>query len=253
MLPLKAIIIDDEKFAVEVLEMLLQEYASQIQVIDKAYSQKEGLAAIIKHKPDVVFLDVEMPDGTGFDLLTQIPDENFKVVFTTAHNIHALQAIKFSALDYLLKPVDTDELDETIQKLVTSVQPATQESIHTLQYNTQNISSHDKKILLSTKESMVVVSVDDIIWCEGERNYTSFHTVNQKNLLVSKTLKEYETLLSPFGFARVHQSALVNLKHVQEYIRGTGGEIKMNNGSHIRVSKEKKDSFLSKLSKILIN
>jgi two-component system LytT family response regulator len=189
---------------------MIDSFGFDVQCIPEGENVQSGIEAIQKHNPDIVFLDIQMPDGTGFDVIRSIEDKNFEVIFITAHEEFAIKAIKFSALDYLLKPVDTVELKAALERALESIDASKEvKQFDALQ---SNINPGEKRrLVLKTQESVHVVDLDDIIRCEADRNYTSFFLVGGKKILVSKTLKEYENLLSNHNFLRVQQSHLINI------------------------------------------
>lgn len=239
---MKAVIIDDEKRTRELIAKLIESFDLGIETFPIGESVTTGLKAIDSIHPDIVFLDIQMPDGTGFDLLKMIPQKNFEVIFITAHEEFAIKAIKFSALDYILKPIDPEELKKSVEKAIESIDQKREESqFEALQLNIQP--SQKRRLVLKTQESVHVVDLDKIIRCEADRNYTSFYLVDQKKILVSKTLKDYETLLTGHNFLRVQQSHLVNLDYVDRYDKAHGGSVIMKDGSEVPLSPAKRDIF----------
>ncbi|MGV3630164.1 MAG: LytR/AlgR family response regulator transcription factor [Bacteroidota bacterium] len=239
---MKAVIIDDEKRTRELIAKLIESFDLGIETFPIGESVTTGLKAIESIHPDIVFLDIQMPDGTGFDLLKMIPQKNFEVIFITAHEEFAIKAIKFSALDYILKPIDPEELKKSVEKAIESIDQKREESqFEALQLNIQP--SQKRRLVLKTQESVHVVDLDKIIRCEADRNYTSFYLVDQKKILVSKTLKDYETLLTGHNFLRVQQSHLVNLDYVDRYDKAHGGSVIMKDGSEVPLSPAKRDIF----------
>lgn len=241
-MPMKAVIIDDEKRTRELIAKLIDSFDLGIQTFPIGENVSSGLKAIEDIEPDIVFLDIQMPDGTGFDLLKMIPQKSFEVIFITAHEEFAIKAIKFSALDYILKPIDPEELKKSIQKAVESIDHKKEETqFEALQLNMQP--TQKRRLVLKTQESVHVVELDKIIRCEADRNYTSFYLVDHKKILVSKTLKDYETLLSGYNFIRVQQSHLINLDYVDRYDKAHGGSVVMKDGSEVPLSPNKRDMF----------
>lgn len=241
---MRAIIIDDELSAREALRSLLENFIEGVEIVAEADGVQMGLAAIRQLKPDIVFLDINMPSGTGFDLLEQLEVVDFALVFVTAYDQYAIKAIRFSALDYLLKPVDLQELRKTMERIRNLGKTNSQSQL--VEHYQKNHGTRDT-LALPTMDGFEIVKVADIIRCEGERNYTTFYLKNGDRTVVSRTLKEYEMLLSDSGFMRVFQSHLVNLKAVKRYIRGRGGFVVMEDGEQLPVSREKKDELLAKL------
>jgi two-component system, LytTR family, response regulator len=248
---LKTIIIDDEAANREVLEIMLQDFPDEIQVVASCNGPKTGMTAILQHKPDLVFLDIEMPGMSGFDLLEMLGDTKIAVVFVTAHNHYALQAIQFSAMDYLLKPVNPAQLKAAIEKAKTRIA----ESSYALQYKTfiENSKTHHnetKTIALPTQEGLVFVKINEILRCESNGNYTTIYLVNKMQYLVSRTLKEFEKLLEGLNFFRVHHSHLINLEHIKRYVKGEGGYVIMNDDAMVEVARSRKADFLQAFMKV---
>lgn len=242
---LKIVIVEDEKKSLEGLKNLLEEFCPDTQVVGTASSVDQGIEQIRQQRPDLVLLDIEMQSATGFDLLEKIGPVDFEVVFTTAYAHYAIKAIKFSALDYLLKPIDIHELQAAVEKVARKLSRSQENNrVDMLLRNLQLPNPKMHKITLSTSEGMVFVPVTDIIRCEASGAYTLFHLKDRKNILVSKNLKEYETLLGDSGFFRVHNSHLINLAEVDRYIKSEGGTVVMKDGSGVAISHTRKDEFL---------
>jgi len=245
----KALIIDDENRTRELIAKMITSFGFDIEAIPAGENVKSGIKAIEEIKPDIVFLDIQMPDGTGFDVLRSVKNKNFEVVFITAHEEFAIKAIKFSALDYLLKPIDPSELRAAVERAIKAVDDKKEDSqFEALQNNIQP--SQKRRLVLKTQESVYVVELHEIIRCEADRNYTSFFLVGGKKILVSKTLKEYETLLSSHNFLRVQQSHLINLDYVDRYDKGNGGSVVMKDGSEVPLSPAKRDIFFKILENL---
>lgn len=245
----KALIIDDENRTRDLIVKMINSFGLEIEAIPGGENVKTGIESIEEHHPDIVFLDIQMPDGTGFDLLKAIPIKNFEVIFITAHEEFAIKAIKFSALDYILKPVDPAELKAAVEHALISIDHK-KEELHfdTLQHNIQ---PHQKRrLVLKTQESVHVVDLEQIIRCEADRNYTSFFLTEGRKILVSKTLKEYETLLSGYNFVRVQQSHLINLDFIDRYDKGNGGSVVMKDGSEVPLSPAKREVFFKILENL---
>ncbi len=246
----KALVIDDENRTRDLIAKMINSFGLDIEAIAAGESVESGLRAIEEHHPDIVFLDIKMPDGTGFDLLRSIPNKTFEVIFITAHEEFAIKAIKFSALDYILKPVDADELKAAVERAIESVGNKKEESqFDALQLNIQP--NQKRRLVLKTQESVHVIELDNIIRCEADRNYTSFYLTSGKKILVSKTLKDYETLLSGHNFLRVQQSHLINLDFVARYDKGNGGSVVMKDDSEVPLSPAKRDIFFKILENLL--
>ncbi|MBL0331317.1 MAG: response regulator transcription factor [Chlorobiota bacterium] len=250
---LRAVIVDDENSGVESLKRLLKKNCQDIEVISTAGSVEEGISAIEENNPDVLFLDIELPDGSGFDILEVIEQKNMSVIFTTAHNQYAIRAIKFAALDYLMKPLNSEELIIAVKKLNDhhSKNDNRKEHIKLLQNNIRNSQGENfGKIALPSTEGFMFIEVENIIRCEAQSNYTMFYFVGGEKNLVSKTLGEFEDLLLGCNFLRVHNSHLINMKHAKKYVRGKGGFVVMTDGSMVEVSVRKKEAFIQQLSKV---
>ena len=246
---IRAIIVEDEEKARSNLMQILSEYCSNVEVVDAQDNVKSGVQAIQQHSPDLVFLDVHMQGETGFDLLEQIGSIDFEIIFTTAHNEYAVKAFKFSAIDYLLKPVDIDELINAVKKAGDKIKhDATKERYELVIENLKGQKSTFNKIALPTAEGLIFVQVAEIIRCESEDNYTHFFLKDGERILVSKTIKYFEELLTDQDFFRVHQSHLININHIKEYHKGEGGYAIMSDDSAVIVSRRKKEAFLTKLS-----
>ena len=245
----KALIIDDEQRTRELIAKMIESFDLGIEAIPRGENVKSGLEAIASIQPDLVFLDIQMPDGTGFDLLKAVPEKNFEVIFITAHEEFAIKAIKFSALDYILKPVDPEELraavERALESMNTEVEP---QQFEALQNNIQP--NQKRRLVLKTQESVHVVDLDQIIRCEADRNYTSFFLKEGRKILVSRTLKDYETLLTGHNFLRVQQSHLINLNYVDRYDKGNGGAVVMKDGSEVPLSPAKRDIFFQILENL---
>jgi two-component system LytT family response regulator len=242
---LRAVIIDDEKRGRETLLNLLNEYCKNLEVVEMANSAKTGAEIIAAQQPDVVFLDIQMPKGTGFDMLESIAELNFEVIFTTAYDKYAIKAIKFAAMDYLLKPVEIDELKAAVDRVKEKVKSKVTGQNFSVLLN--NLKGQHNKIALPTSEGISFIPTDNIIRCEASGNYTCFYLEDGGKILVSKTLKEYDELLSETNFYRVHNSHLVNLNHVDKFVKVGGDSVMMSDGSRIEVSRRRKEGFLNRL------
>ncbi len=244
---IRAIIIDDEEHCISRLTSLLLDHCSDnIHLMESFRSVEDGIAAIKKLQPDLVFLDVHINEKTGFDLLGQLPSINFDLIFTTAFEKYAIQAFKFSAIDYLLKPIDADDLKQAVQKL--DEKNSKKSSPEKLQVLLNNLQGKSKRICVPVMNGLVFLQVSDIIRCESDVNYTTFFLKDKEKLMVAKTLKEFEELLSEYNFFRVHNSHLINLAYVKNYVKGKGGYVVMDDHSEIEVSTRRKDAFLKKLA-----
>ncbi len=245
---MKAIIVDDEAKARQNLQNLIEQYTPSVKVIGSASGIKEAVNEINNHHPDIVFLDIEMQGESGFDLFEHFPSPDFHVIFVTAHDEYAIKAFKYSASDYLLKPVDIDELEHAVE--VVSQSSDSQKQKDQLQFlltNFKGVDSNFHKIVLPTLESLQFVEVTSIVRCESNDNYTYVHLDSGKSILVSKNIKHFEELLETQGFFRLHRSHLVNLNCISEYFRGEGGYVSLKDGSSIPVARRKKAAFLERI------
>ena len=244
-----AILVDDEKHCREVLEHLLKKYCGDIKLLASCASGEEASAILLQQSPDILFLDIEMPDMNGFQLLEKFPHPHFAVVFTTAYNEYALKAIKQSALDYLLKPIDKDELVIAVQKARENKAGKTVSNFENL-FDILN-KTKDKRFAVPTLEGLLMINAADILFCESDSAYCKLYFINQaKPLVISKTLKDIEKVLEGGDFFRIHHSYLINMKCFRKYVRGEGGEVIMNNGQHLPVSRTRKQEFLNLLERI---
>ncbi len=251
-----ALLIDDDNKLRDAMKGLLALYAPQITLVGEADSVESAVKAIVRHKPNIIFLDIQLTDGTGFDILEQINEMFGKieshVVFITAHEQFAIKAFRFSALDYLLKPVDPVDLEKVISKIDKTL-AKTNEFAHVelLLENIKKQTNSFKRIALSNSDGIHLFDVADIIRCESHDNYTSFHIRNSKPVLISRTLKEYEEMLKGHGFIRIHQSHLINMAFLKSFIKKEGGYVIMADDSHLPISQRKKDQLNDIISKQL--
>jgi two-component system LytT family response regulator len=237
----KVLVIDDEKPTRDFIKRLIESYNFGVEVYTDGENVATGVEAIHRLQPDLVILDIQMPDGNGFDLLKSIPVKNFEVIFITAFQEYAVQAIRFSALDYILKPIYSEELKQAIDNALNTITRKTEDSqLSVLQHNMQL--NAKRKLVLKTQESIHIVEIDDIIRCEADKNYTLFFFTNIKKILVSKTLKDFDVLLSGLTFFRAQQSHLINLNYVERYDRHDNSII-MKDGSVIPLALARKEQF----------
>jgi two-component system LytT family response regulator len=247
---LRTIIVDDEQDAVNFINSIIEEYCPSLEVIGKAFNVTEGVSCIEQNKPDLVFLDVEMPNGTGFDLLSNFPEHGFEVVFITAFNHYAIKAIKFSAVDYILKPININEFIEAVNRVTKKITEKNFQGGESLKILMENLrSSHPSRLAIPTADGMEYLNPKDIIRIEADRSYSWFYITGNRKILVSRHLKEFQDLLSDRYFFRSHNSHLINLKYVRKYVRREGGFIEMFDGSQIPVSRNRKDLFLVHMSR----
>jgi two-component system LytT family response regulator len=240
---MKCIIIDDEKHCIKTLSSLMEKYYRDIQIAATCLESTKAYDLILENRPDFIFLDIEMPLLNGFDLLSKFDHLDFDVIFTTAYDSYAIKAIKFSALDYLLKPIGKEELSFAINKVKNKLG-----SISRTQLQMANMVNNRKvpdTIALPTNIGLTFTTVNDIIHCVADGNYTRIHFTDKSELLLSKTLGDVEELLSDYNFFRIHHSTLINLKQVKKYIRGEGGEVIMSNGQNLAVARTRKADFLN--------
>ena len=247
---IKAVIIDDEQHSIDTLKWKLENYCQEVEIVASFDSPSEGINYLKASPPDLLFLDIEMPMLNGFDVLEELGTSlPFDIIFVTAYDNFGIQAVKFSALDYLLKPVQNKELKEAIEKHLKKVQHKIPSEQIDLLLNNVNAEKKGKvgKIALASKESIEFVEPMEIICCEANSNYTNVHLSEGRKRVISKTLKEFEDMLSPYHFFRPHNSFLINLKRVKEFIRGDGGYMVMENKMQIPVSKNRKEELMELL------
>ena len=248
---MKCIIVDDEQNSRETLRYLLHAIAPDVIILAEAKNTEQAKNFIEKLQPDLVFLDINMPWQTGIEFLEGLEQPAFHVIFITAYNEYAVKAFRLNAIDFLLKPVDPDELEQAIKKVKANKQPLLSEQLTGIKANLQT-NKNIERLALPTAEGIHFIPLTDIIWLESMGAYTKFHVENQKPIVVSKVLKEYEELLQGYPFLRVHQSSLINLNHIKKYVRGDGGQVWMSDGNEIEVSRRKKDELLQVLEKFAI-
>jgi two-component system LytT family response regulator len=242
---IRTVVIDDEKKARETIIEMLGYYCKEVEVVGEAKDVLSATGVIKKSNPDLVLLDIKMPDGTGFDLLRKFDNIDFHIVFITAYEEYAINAFKFSALDYLLKPIDPDDLVNAIEKVEKRIKKDELElKVGALLENIGQISGKEKKLVLKTTSNIHVVNLDEIIRCQSDKNYTHFHTVEGEKIIVSKTLKDFDELLRDYNFYRVHQSHLVNLSFIKRYEKTDGGFLVMKDNSKVPVSFRKKEELM---------
>jgi two-component system LytT family response regulator len=250
---LKSIIVDDEEKNREGLARMIDQFCHDLTVVAKVDSVSKAKAAIETHKPDIIFLDIEMPGGNGFTLLEDTPNPDFQVIFTTAHADYAIKAIKFAALDYLLKPLNLNELKTAVEKAALSMEDRNHSTLlakkfEVLRDNKSSDGFNFEKIALPTSDGIDFYEISEILRCEADRAYCKFYMKNGKKILVSKPLREFEELLEECNFFRVHKSNMVNLKQIKKYIKGKGGYIILSDDSHVDVSVRKKEALMNVLA-----
>jgi len=248
---IRSVIIDDEHHGRQALKAALETYCNDVEIVAVCESPEQGLQVIKKENPDLVFLDIQMPNMSGFDVLQQLTPINFEVIFVSAYDQYAMKAIKFSALDYLLKPVDTDDLIQAVNKAKERVGHNSgsyqyQSILNNILYKSGKI----EKLAVPTLNGIDFFNTDDIIYCQADGKYTTLFLVNHQKQVISKNLKDFENMLNNSGFCRVHNSFLINIKHVQKYIKGEGGYVILTENNHVDISRRRKDTFLNMLNKI---
>ncbi len=246
----KTLIVDDSKAQQELLAELISTH-SDIEICGTCSSSDEALKAIVLHNPELIFLDVEMPGKSGFELLQSISKISFHVIFTTAYAKYAVDAFKVAALDFLLKPVSHEAMNDALTKYrsrTTSENAAAQ--INNLLENLRNSETETQKLALPTSNGYIFVRIGDIIRCQGQDNYTTFFLVDKNQIVVSRTMKDCEEMLSSYQFQRIHQSHLIHMKYLKRYVKGDGGEVELDDGTRLEVSRRKKEDFLEALRRI---
>lgn len=247
---LTAIIVDDEESPRKSLLGLLQRRHPEVSILGVAMDVPTGIEMIRQNKPQLLFLDIELKDKTGFDILKALGEERPHVIFTTAHEGYAVRAIRFSALDYLLKPIDAIELQEAIEKADKAIHSQGRPAMVDMLLKNIDRTSGERMIALPVSDGLELVHVNEIIVCESESNYTTLYLRDNKRLVISRTLKEFEDLLGEQDFIRVHNSFLISKKHIKKYIKGEGGEVIMSNDMNILVSRRKKPDLMLALDRL---
>ena len=245
--PLNAILIDDEFSSLQNLEQKLTEFCPDINIVATAQKPEDAILLIRQYKPHVIFLDIEMPRMNGFRMLDELGEYDFEIVFTTAYNHYAVDAIRISAFDYLTKPIAIKDLQNAVERLINSRKHFTKDKVELLRSSLSSVKSQDEKIAIPTGEGLEFIPIKTILHIESSSNYSKLFFTDGKNILVTKQLGEFEELLSPFNFFRVHNSHLINLAYIRKYIRGEGGQVVMQNGDVIDVARRKKESFLKRI------
>jgi two-component system LytT family response regulator len=244
-----SIVVDDIPVALEMLCVDIEKNHPEIEIIGKATSVIEAAKLLQKQQPDILFLDIMLGDGTGFDILEIVPNLQSKIIFVTASDAYAIKAFKFAAIDYILKPYSNEDLANSIAKAKEQIQP-NKEQIAVLQDAIKNPVSTNQKISLHTSEKIIVVQLSEIIRCKSDNNYTTFYLENGQKILVSKTLKYFADMLKEHGFLRVHQSHLINTKYIKEFIKSDGGYLILKDKSNIPVSVRKRNEVIESLNNL---
>jgi len=246
---MRAILVDDEPDGIRTLRKLLELNCPEVEIVATCSSAAEAIRTLEEVKPELVFLDVRMPGGSGMDMLAELSEIDFEVIFVTAHDEYMLQALQFSAVDYLMKPVDEDRLKEAVQRVEARLTgKRNSHQGETLLHNINKVGYPlEMRLCLPTQKGFTIVKLEEIIYCEAQRSYTIFRLVNNKSIIISKPLFDYDKLLADTIFLRVHKSFLINLMHIKEYMRGEGGTVVMSDGMEVEISRRKKEQFLVKV------
>lgn len=245
---MKAIIIDDEIDSLETTELLIENFCPQVKIIGISNDAERGIRMINKLQPQLVFLDISMPKMNGFELLNRLEFRQFELIFTTAHDEYAIKAFQVGAIHYLLKPIDTEELIKAVERVERKLKKSTaQPDVNSI---IQRVTANRQpKIAIPSLKGLEMIAVDQIIRCEADSNYSIIHLTSHK-IVVTKTLKELDQLLSAYNFVRIHHSHLINLSHLKTYLKGEGGEVVLSNGEHVNVSRSRKSGLLKKLESL---
>ena len=241
---IKAILIDDELNSLQNLRQKLEGFCPDVSILAVSQRPEEGLLLIRQYQPDVVFLDIEMPRMSGFRMLEELGEYDFDIIFTTAYNHYSIDAIRISAFDYLVKPIGIEELQQAVERLGRRLKIQTKEKIDILKRSLSENKTQDDKIAISTTEGIEFVPIKSIIHIESKSNYSKIFLIENKSITVSKILKDFEEMLLPYNFYRVHNSHLINLNYIQKYVRSQGGHVQLEDGTLIDISRRKKEEFL---------
>ncbi|PWT77564.1 MAG: DNA-binding response regulator [Bacteroidetes bacterium] len=246
---IRTILVDDEPRGLNTLNKLLTEYCPELFVVAGCTDTESAKEKILSLDPQLAFLDISLPEKTSFDLLSELGNINFEIIFVTAHNQYAVQAFHFSAIDYLMKPIDEDLLVNAVKKAVKRIEGnATNHDISTFLHNVSKAQApQEMKLCIPSLKGFQVVELKDILFCEASGSYTNFYFDNKSSICTAKPIHEYEGLLQDAGFVRIHKSFLVNLRHIKEYLRGEGGSVILSNGKELEVSRRKKESFIESM------
>ncbi|HQW03550.1 MAG TPA: LytTR family DNA-binding domain-containing protein [Saprospiraceae bacterium] len=246
---IKTVLVDDEPRGLKVLELLTSAYADRLDVVAACTDPQEAIIRINDLTPELLIMDIQMPTMTAFDILASLQIKQLEIIFVTAHNQYALRAFQYSAVDYLLKPIDEDQFHKAITKAIERIgQKNVHQNYEALLYNIQQLKhANDMKICIPDAKGFRVIRVSDIVYCEAESCYTIFHLENKTSLMSSRTLAEYDGLLDPDVFFRIHRSYIVNLQHIKEYHKGEGGQVIMDNQKALEISRRKKEEFFSRM------
>ena len=245
---IKAVLVDDELNSLENLKQKLIEFCPQVIVVAEFQRPGDAVEFLIQNKPDVIFLDIEMPKMSGFRMLEELGDYEFDIIFTTAYNHYSIDAIRISAFDYLIKPIGIHDLQQAVERLDRSLHSHTKEKLDILKKSLSDDKSQEDKIAISTTEGIEFIPIKLIRHIESKSNYSKLYLEENKTMLVSKILKDFEEMLVPYHFYRVHNSHLINLNYIKKYIRSKGGQVMLQDGTLIDISRRKKDDFLKAIS-----
>ncbi|MEO1449193.1 MAG: LytTR family DNA-binding domain-containing protein [Bacteroidota bacterium] len=248
---IRTVIIDDEEDARSSLQLILGKYCPEIDILASIADPLEALEKLPDLQPDLVFLDVEMPRLSGFGLLERIASPSFQTIFVTAHNHYAIKAIRFSALDYLLKPVDIDELRMAVDRAAAKIgNQSSQEAYQSILHNLRPATETGDRLAVPTQAGMDFIPLEKLVYCQAEGSYTRLVFMDADSKLISKKLKEFEHILDPKRFCRVHHGYLINVRQVKQYVKGEGGYVIMQNGDHVDISRRKKEAFLRLIKRV---
>ena len=241
---IKAILIDDELNSLQNLQQKLEGFCPDVQIIASSQKPEEGILLIRQHQPDVVFLDIEMPRMSGFRMLEELGEYDFDIIFTTAYNHYSIDAIRISAFDYLIKPIGIEDLQQAVERLSRSRNKHTKEKIDILKKSLSDNRTQEDKIAISTSEGIEFIPIKNIQHIESKSNYSKIYLPENKSIMVTKILKDFEEMLLPYNFYRVHNSHLINLNYIKKYVRSEGGHVILQDGTAIDISRRKKEQFL---------
>ncbi|MBO9636103.1 MAG: response regulator transcription factor [Chitinophagaceae bacterium] len=248
---IKTILVEDEPRGMNTLRNLLQEYCPEVEVIAESMDTEDAKKQIASLQPELVFMDISLPGKTSFEMLKEMRDIAFEIIFVTAHHQYALQAFRYSAVDYLTKPLDEDLLADAVRRAARKISVnAGGNNLETLLHNLQCPNAHhEMKLCIPSLKGFQVIGLKDILYCEASGSYTNLHFAGQPPVCSARPIHEYEEMLSRSNFVRIHKSYLVNLSHVKEYLRGEGGSVVLSNNQEIEVSRRKKEIFLNEIKK----
>ena len=249
---MRTILVDDEQRGINSLRKMLEQHAADVEIVAECLDANSAKEKFFQCTPDLVFLDISMPGKSAFDLLNEMEVINFEIIFVTAHNDYIMQAFKYSAVDYLMKPVDEDLLSDAIRRASRRInQNDTSRNVNTLIYNLQKLQTpHEMKLCIPSLKGFQVINLADVIYCEAVSSYTIFHLVDNHQIMASRSMIEYELLLDNSTFCRIHKSFLVNLVHIKEYQKGEGGTVILTNNKEVEVSRRKKEIFISRMKEL---